>query len=76
MGNIVLPVNVYSHADNIIHSEETYKRLKNMHYAKIDISDSIFVINVDDYIGNSTKREIEYARSLGKEIKYAYPHKE
>ena len=35
---------------------------------KIDISDAIYVVNVNGYIGTSTKKEIEYAKSLNKEI--------
>ena len=31
-----------------------------MHKQKIDMSDGIFVVNVDGYIGNSTKSEIKY----------------
>ena len=34
------------------------------------MSDEIFVINVDGYIGDSTKSEIEYAKKTGKKIKY------
>lgn len=39
-----------------------------MHFKKIDLSDTIFVIDVNGYIGNSTKKEIEYARKYGKEV--------
>ncbi|WP_206154830.1 hypothetical protein [Clostridium muellerianum] len=42
--------------------------LGKIHRRKIDISDAIYVVNVNGYIGNSTRNEIEYARSLGKEI--------
>ena len=42
--------------------------LDRIHRKKIDISDAIYVVNVNGYIGNSTKNEIEYAKSLGKEI--------
>ena len=35
-----------------------------------DISDAIYVVNVNGYIGESTKKEIEYACKLGKEILY------
>lgn len=42
--------------------------LGKIHRRKIDISDAIFVVNVNGYIGNSTRNEIEYARSLGKEV--------
>ena len=44
--------------------------LGEIHKAKIDISDAIFVVNVDGYVGNAAKREIEYARKKGKEILY------
>ena len=35
-----------------------------------NLSDAIFVINVDGYIGKSTREEIEYAKQKGKEIIY------
>lgn len=41
-----------------------------MHLAKIDNSEAIVVINENFYIGESTKREIIYARYRGKEIFY------
>jgi len=31
------------------------------HRRKIDLSDEIFVVNYDDYIGDSTRGEVEYA---------------
>ena len=42
--------------------------LDRIHRKKIDISDAIYVVNVNGYIGSSTKNEIEYAKILGKEI--------
>lgn len=45
--------------------EEEFEKL---HLKKILISDAIFVVNVNGYIGESTKKEIEYAKSLKKEI--------
>lgn len=44
--------------------------LGELHKAKIDLSDAIFVVNVGGYIGESTKGEIEYAKQKGKEIIY------
>lgn len=44
--------------------------LDKIHRKKIDISDAIYVVNIDGYIGNSTKNEIEYARNNGKEVIY------
>ena len=37
---------------------------------KIDMADEIFVINVNGYIGESTKSEIQYALNKGKKVNY------
>jgi guanosine-3',5'-bis(diphosphate) 3'-pyrophosphohydrolase len=42
----------------------------NHHLQKIDLADEILVLNVNGYIGESTRREIEYAQKCGKEIRY------
>ena len=44
--------------------------LDELHLRKIDLADEIFVINRDGYIGESTKREIEYAKAKGKLVCY------
>lgn len=70
-GNIVLSVELFGHSgDDIYYSENTKQMLDDMHKTKIDMSDEIFVINVNGYIGESTRNEIEYAISKGKSIKY------
>jgi len=61
---------IYPVIENIEISKEEFQFLKNEHLKKIEISDSIFVINKDNYIWDSTKSEIEYAKSLWKEIIY------
>ena len=52
------------------YTDEQVDILDKMHKEKIKISDAIYVVNVGGYIGSSTKSEIEYAKSLGKEILY------
>ena len=52
------------------YTDEQVAILDKMHKEKIKISDAIYVVNVGGYIGTSTKSEIEYAKSLGKEILY------
>lgn len=47
-------------------------RLSDAHYRKIDLSDGIYVVNMDDYIGESVKKEIENAEKHGKEVLYHY----
>lgn len=51
-------------------TEEEALMLDKMHKERIKLADAILVVNVDGYIGNSTSKEIEYAKLLGKEIIY------
>ena len=51
-------------------TDEERQRLEKAHYAKIDLSDGIYVVNIGGYIGMSVSKEIEYARQHGKEIRY------
>ena len=77
-GNIVLTPNFFQSIKKEKINEQTKKTLDGktkkmldeMHKQKIDMSDAIFVINVNGYIGESTKNEIEYAKSKNKEILY------
>lgn len=48
------------------YSDEEKRELDKAHFRKIDASDGIFVLNVCAYIGDSTLKEIEYARANGK----------
>lgn len=45
-------------------------QLIEMHEQRIQLSDAIYVINKNGYIGENTKHEIEYAKAFGKEILY------
>lgn len=58
--------------DNIVPNEDELLKLAEAHYRKIDLSDGIYVVNMDDYIGTSVKKEIEYAEMHGKEVLYHY----
>ncbi len=70
-GNIVISVGLFGHSgDDEVWTEGTKEMLDDMHKRKIDMADSIFVINVDGYIGESTKSEIEYALATGKKVEY------
>ena len=61
---------VYPVLENINRTEEQLVRVKKAHFKRIELSDTILVLNVDNYIGNSTSLEIDYAKKLGKEIIY------
>lgn len=70
-GNIVISVGLFGHSgDDEVWTEGTKAMLDDMHKRKIDLADEIFVVNVGGYIGESTRSEIEYAKSQGKDVKY------
>ena len=70
-GNIVISVGLFGHSgDDEVWTEGVKDMLDRQHLAKIDLADEIFVINVDGYIGDSTRREIAYAEFKGKSITY------
>lgn len=50
--------------------------LGELHRKKIDLSDAIYVVNVDGYIGESVRNEITYAIEMGKEVLYLEKVKE
>ena len=60
-GKIVLSVEPFSHVDLAMLDEETVEMFTRMQRRKIDISDSIYVINKGGYIDNDTENEIVYA---------------
>lgn len=49
--------------------------LDELHKRKIDLADEIIVVNVNGYVGPSTRGEIEYARQQGKPIRWDEPDK-
>lgn len=77
-GNIVISVGLFGHSgdqevwENMDEGTltKTKEMLDDMHKRKIDMADSIYVINVGGYIGESTKSEIEYALSHGKTVRF------
>ena len=77
-GNIVISVGLLGHSGDLEVWEnmdegtltKTKEMLDDMHKRKIDMADEIFVINVNGYIGKSTRTEIEYAKNHGKKVNY------
>ena len=73
-GNIVISVGLFGHSgDDEVWKDGVKEMLDEMHLAKIDMADEIFVINPGGYVGQSTSREIAYARSRGKTVKSLCP---
>ncbi|MFK4566703.1 hypothetical protein [Enterococcus sp. UD-01] len=51
-------------------TKEVAQLLGNMHFRKIELADEIFVMDVGGYIGESTRKEIAFAKSNNKNIRY------
>ena len=51
-------------------TEEQKLGLDELHKRKIDLADEVFVVNVGGYIGDSTRSEIDYAKKLGKPVRW------
>lgn len=80
-GHIVLTVGCYGHSDYpdgvkfLTHDggECNVKlELDSLHMDKIKMADVCMVINFGGYIGESLRREIDFAKSLGKQIDYMF----
>lgn len=68
-GYLVISLYFFGHSGD----DEAWKYanlLEKLHKQKIDLSSSIYVIDVDNYIGNSTQNEINYAISQNKNVYY------
>ncbi len=81
-GKIVLSIGAASGTDDEHFGNlprEEYERVKAMldelHLRKIDLADEVLVLNVGGYIGESTRRELAYARSLGKPVRWLEPER-
>lgn len=69
LGNCILTP-IYPIIENVERTEEQLAKLKEEHFKRIELSDAILVVNVNNYIGDSTSLEIEYAKKLEKEVIY------
>ncbi len=72
-GRIVLTLAVFSQTDGDPLTDEQFTMLRHLHRHKIKMSDEIFVVNVDGYIGESTREDIEFASSSNMRIEYLVP---
>jgi hypothetical protein len=56
---------------NHIGDQEGVKEIVDeVHLRKIDLADEVFILNVNGYIGESTRNELEYAKRKGKKIRF------
>ena len=60
---------VYSVSKKIDITKKQLINLKEAHFKRIELSDAILVVNINNYIGESTNLEMDYTKK-GKEIIY------
>jgi len=68
--NIILTVAMFGHLEGLDMDSKEKELFDKLHLDKIAMSDEILVLDVDGYIGESTKKEIEFAKSANKDIRY------
>lgn len=69
-GNVALTPAFPVDSSKTNYTEEEISMLGKMHKEKIKLSDAIIVVDINNYVGEATKSEIEFAKSLNKEIIY------
>jgi len=74
-GFLVISVGCFGHSGDVF-TEEQKIMLDDMHKRKIDMADAIYVINKGDYMGDSTRSEIAYAKKHNKKVIYMEAHNE
>jgi len=75
-GAIVLAPGVFQRVDGPTGESITAEQksaLDVLHLRKIDLADRVLVVNPGGYVGESTSREIAYARATGKPVSFTDP---
>nr|WP_202540618.1 hypothetical protein [Streptomyces sp. SID4937] len=76
-GVIVVAPGVFAHPGDRETGEritgEQKAALAALHLRKIDLADRVLVVNPGGYIGESTSREMAYARATGKPVSFTDP---
>lgn len=76
-GRIVLTIGCDTKSDGELFKgpggEAIKARLDTLHLRKIDLADEVLILNVGGYVGESTRRELEYARRRGKFVRFLEP---
>lgn len=73
LGCTLLPKWYCGAPDHFGEATGTKAQCDELHLRKIDLADEVLVLNVDGYIGESTRNEIHYATLQGKPVKYLEP---
>jgi len=70
-GKIVLTIGCdFKSDDELGLTIEDKKRLYVLHLQKIDLADEVLILNVGGYIGEDTQKDLDYAISQNKNVRY------
>ena len=73
-GKLVISLGLFGHSGDLPPEQcaggEVKIGLDELHKRKIDLADSVHVVDVNGYIGDSTRSEIKYAKRAGKTVTY------
>lgn len=72
LGWYIKPISEGEQDHHLAEKEGCAELFDELHLRKIDLSDEVHVVNVNGYYGDSTKKEIAYAESQGKPVKYLF----
>lgn len=72
-GHIVLSVGLFGHQEGLDMSGPVKAALDQLHLRKVDMADEVLVLNERGYVGESMRREVEYARQTGKRVRSLEP---
>lgn len=74
-GYVVISLGLFGHTDLPDYNWDTdatdlKTKLDRLHFQKIRMADRVHVVDPGGYVGESTRREIAYAESIGKPVTY------
>lgn len=69
-GRIVLSVGLLGHQEGIDMSGPVKAGLDELHLRKVELADEVLILDVGGYIGQSTRRELDHARAMGKRVRF------
>jgi len=73
LGWLVRPIEEGEPNHHLAEKEGVAELFDEIHKCKIDMSDEILVLNINGYIGDRTRSELNYAIEHGKPVSYYVP---
>jgi hypothetical protein len=69
-GSVVLLPGYYTQRDGVGLDKEEQELIQELDLKRIEMADTVFVVNPNNRIPESVHKQIEYAKSLGRIVRY------